>query len=65
VNFIEGKSAVVRFYGACTSAVLIKTLETIGRVLSPAQQEYFRPIPLGHFKYDVMLDILGKADRVW
>lgn len=64
VDFIETKGALVRFYGACTSVDLIKALETIERHLSSAQQEYFRPVPLERFKYDLMVEVLDKADRV-
>ncbi|MDI6905721.1 MAG: hypothetical protein QMD13_09630 [Candidatus Bathyarchaeia archaeon] len=63
VSFIEGKGAVVRFYGALHRDDLIKILQTIQPHLSPAQQEYFRPVPLKHFSYDLMLDLLRKADR--
>lgn len=63
VNFIQGKGATVRFYGALHREDLIKILQTIPRHLSEAQQEYFRPVPLEHFGYDLMLDLLRKADR--
>jgi len=63
VNFIEGKGATVRFYGALHREDLIKILQTIQPHLSPAQQEYFRPVPLKNFSYDLMLDLLKKADH--
>jgi hypothetical protein len=63
VSFIDRKGAIVRFYGALHRDDLIKILQTIQRHLSPAQQEYFRPVPLKHFNYDLMLDLLSKADR--
>jgi len=63
VSFADGKGATVRFYGALHRDDLIKILETIPHHLSPAQQEYFRPVPLKHFNYNLMLDLLQKADR--
>lgn len=63
VDFIEGKGATVRFYGALHKDDLIKILQTIQPHLSRAQQEYFRPVPLENFSYDLMLDLLKKADR--
>jgi hypothetical protein len=63
VSFINGKGASVRFYGAMRREDLMKALQTIQPHLSPAQQEYFRPVPLKNFSYDLMADLLKKADR--
>jgi len=62
VDFRKNNGAIVCFYGACAKLVLIEVLKTIERVRSLAQQEYFRPIPLGYFNYDLMLDMLGSCD---
>lgn len=63
VSFLNGKGAGVRFYGACERANLLKILETIQRILSSKQQEYFRPVPLKYFSFDLMLKLLQEADK--
>lgn len=64
VSFLDGKGAVVRFYGACKRANLLKILETIQRIPSREQQEYFRPVPLEHFSFDLMLKLFQEADKI-
>lgn len=58
------EGATVRFYGAIEKKKFLPILEQTYRKLSRAQQEYFRPVPLKHFRYDTMIDLLKKADRV-
>ena len=64
VSFLNGKGAVVRFYGACERTNLLKILETIQRIPSKGQQEYFRPVPLKHFSFDLMLKLFKEADKI-
>ena len=58
------KGATVRFYGATEKERFLPVLQKTYRKLSRAQQEYFRPVPLRHFSYKLMLDLLKKADKI-
>lgn len=58
------KGTTVRFYGAIDKEKFLPILQRTYKKLSPAQQEYFRPVPLRHFSYELMLDLLRKADQV-
>jgi len=58
------KGATVRFYGAIDKEQFLPILQRTYRKLSRAQQEYFRPVPLEHFSFELMLDLLKKADKI-
>ena len=62
-NQIDG-SVKVRFYGAIKKQDLMPILAKIKPIYSKRNQEYFLPIPLKDFSYDLMLEILDKADRM-
>ena len=57
------RNGTVRFYGAIEKQELISKLGSLPRIYSKDQQEYFRPVPLKCFSYDLMTEILEKADR--
>lgn len=57
------KNGTVRFYGAIEKQDLISKLGLLPRIYSRNQQEYFRRVSLEHFSYDLMMEILEKADR--
>ncbi|MAF99354.1 MAG: hypothetical protein CMH61_01970 [Nanoarchaeota archaeon] len=54
----------VRFFGIISKHNLMTQLEISPRLHSRKNQEYFRVIPLEHFKYDTLVSLLAKMDRV-
>jgi hypothetical protein len=63
IVFEEDGSAKVRLYGAIEKERFIPVLNETYRKLSPNQQEYFRPVALQHFNYNLMVRLLESADK--
>jgi len=62
ISFENDGAAKVRLYGAVEKDPFIQVLKQTYRKMSPAQQEYFRPVALRHFNYNLMLKLLKEAD---
>ncbi len=63
IKFEDDGSAEVRLYGAIEKERFIPILNETYRKLSPNQQEYFRPVSLRHFDYELMTKLLETADK--
>ena len=55
---------LARFFGIISKEELLKELEVSKRLYSPRNQEHFRVLPLEKFRFEVLVDLLRKMEKV-
>lgn len=55
-------NGLTRFFGLISKEELLQELTLSKRLYSPKNQEYFRVIPLEKFRYDSLVEFLGRMD---
>lgn len=60
----HNKEGIVRFYGIISQERLLTCMEESKRLYSPLNQEYFRTIPLEEFKFDELISLLNKVEKI-